>query len=78
LGPPVLVGPSRKAFIRKIVKPRTVEDIDPLLPVVETGTQAAIAVAAMNGADIVRVHDVAATRATLKIIVAITNGEYKK
>lgn len=78
LGTPVLVGPSRKAFIRKIVKPRTVQDIDPLLPVVETGTQAAIAVAAMNGADIVRVHDVAATRATLKIIVAITNGEYKK
>ena len=78
LGLPVLIGPSRKAFIRKIVKPHSVEDIDPLLPIVETGTQAVIAAAAMNGADIVRVHDVAATRATLKIIVAITNGEYKK
>jgi dihydropteroate synthase len=76
LGLQVLIGLSRKAFIRKIVKPRNMKDIDPLLPVVETGTQAAIAAAAMNGADIVRVHDVAKTYATLKVISAITRGEY--
>ena len=76
LGLPVLIGLSRKAFIRKIVKPPDTEDIDPLLPVVETGTQAAIAATGMNGVDIVRVHDVAATVATLKVIRAITEGEY--
>jgi dihydropteroate synthase len=76
LGLQVLIGLSRKAFIRKIVKPHNMKDIDPLLPVVETGTQAAIAAAVMNGADIVRVHDVAGTCATLKVICAIINGEY--
>ena len=76
LGLQVLVGLSRKAFIRKIVKPYNMKDIDPLLPVVGTGTQAAVAAAVMNGADIVRVHDVAETCATLKVICAIINGEY--
>jgi dihydropteroate synthase len=76
LGLPVLIGLSRKAFIRKIVKPPHMEDIDPLLPVVETGTQAAVATTVMNGVDIVRVHDVAATYATIKVISAITNGEH--
>ena len=74
LGLPILIGPSRKAFVRQIVKPATVKDIDPLLPVVETGTQAAVAVAVLNGADMVRVHDVAATRATIKMIAAITRA----
>jgi dihydropteroate synthase len=78
LGLPVLIGLSRKAFIRKIVKPSHTEDIDPLLPVVETGTQAALATTVMNGVDIVRVHDVAATCATIKVICAITNGAYQK
>jgi dihydropteroate synthase len=71
LGLPILIGLSRKAFIRNIVKPRGMKDIDPLLPVVETGTQAAVAASVMNGADIVRVHDVAGTCATLKVICAI-------
>lgn len=68
---PVLIGPSRKAFIRKLLKPDHLTDIDPQLPMVETGTQATVAVAALNGADIVRVHDVAGTLATLKIVAAI-------
>lgn len=68
---PVLIGPSRKAFIRKILKPDHLTDIDPQLPLVETGTQAAVAIAAMNGADILRVHSVADTLATLKIVAAI-------
>ena len=68
---PVLIGPSRKAFIRKLLKPDHLTDIDPQLPMVESGTQATVAVAALNGADIVRVHNVADTLATLKIVAAI-------
>lgn len=71
LGRPILVGPSRKSFIRRLVKPPGAKDIRPDLPVVETGTQAAVAAAALNGAHIVRVHDVAGTVATLKVIDAI-------
>ena len=70
MGLPVLIGPSRKAFVRKLLKPDHLTDIDPQLPMVETGTQAAVAVAALNGADIVRVHNVAGTLATLKIVAA--------
>ena len=40
---PVLIGASRKAFIRKLLKQPHQEDIQPDLPVVETGTQAAVA-----------------------------------
>ena len=71
LGLPLLIGPSRKAFVRNLLKPDHLTDIDPQLPLVETGTQAAVAVAVMNGADIVRVHNVAGTLATLKIAAAV-------
>lgn len=72
---PVLIGTSRKAFVRKLLKPGHLADIDPQLPTVETGTQATVAVAAMNRADIVRVHNVADTLATLKIVAAIQTAE---
>jgi dihydropteroate synthase len=68
---PVLIGPSRKAFIRKILKQDHEEDIQPDLPMVETGTQAAVAAAVLNGAHIVRVHDVANTVSTVKILDAL-------
>ena len=71
---PIMIGPSRKAFIRQILKDDGAKDIKADLPVVETGTQAAIAAAALNGAHLIRVHDVASTRATLKIVDAIKNG----
>ena len=74
LGLPLLVGPSRKSFIRRLVKPPEVKDIPADLPVVETGTQAAVAAAVIGGAHIVRVHDVAATVATVKVIDAILNS----
>lgn len=50
LGCPVLVGPSRKGFIGALLN----------LPVEQRleGTAASVAVSIMNGADIVRVHDV--------------------
>jgi dihydropteroate synthase len=70
---PILIGLSRKAFIRNILKDTTVKDINPDLPVVELGTQASVAAAVLNGAHMVRVHNVANTRTTLKIIDAINN-----
>lgn len=70
---PVLLGPSRKAFIRNILKDADGEDMSADAPVVETGTQAVIAAAVLHGAHIVRVHDVAKTAATVKIIDAIRN-----
>jgi dihydropteroate synthase len=72
---PILIGASRKAFIRKILKDEHEDDIRPDLPGVETGSQAALAAAALNGAHIVRVHDIAGTLATVKIVDAILNAE---
>ncbi len=74
VGVPILVGPSRKAFIRDKLKDIAGKDTHtpgPCSQIVETGTQAAVAAAVLNGADIVRCHDVAGTRVTLKIIDAI-------
>jgi dihydropteroate synthase len=70
---PILIGTSRKAFIRKILKDAHDQDIRPDLPIVENGTQATVAAAILNGAHIVRVHDVANTIATVKILDALMN-----
>jgi dihydropteroate synthase len=72
---PVLIGASRKAFIRKILKQVHEEDIRPDLPIVGVGTQAAVAAAVLNGAHIVRVHDVANTVATVKILDALRDAQ---
>jgi len=74
LDTPILVGPSRKAFIRNLLKDKTEKDIDPKQSNVEIGTQAAVTAAVLNGAHIVRVHNVANTCATLKIVDAIKNS----
>ena len=64
LGLPLLVGPSRKAFIGKI----TGESI----PADRTaGTAAAVAAAVMNGADIIRVHDVKTMRQVADMSYAV-------
>ncbi len=73
LAAPLLVGPSRKMFIRHLLKDPSQKDVDPLSADVARGTQAAVAAAAMKGVHIVRVHDVARTRATLAIVNAITS-----
>lgn len=70
---PILIGPSRKAFIRNLLKDPGRDDLPPDLPVVETGTQAAVSAAVLNGAHIIRVHDVARSVATLRIIDAINS-----
>jgi len=72
---PVLIGASRKAFIRKLLKQAHEEDIQPDLPIVETGTQAAVASAVLSGAHIVRVHDVANTVASVKILDALREAK---
>jgi len=59
-GYPVLVGPSRKSFIGKILDVPAGERL--------AGTAAAVAVAVMNGAHIVRVHDVKEMRQVAKVV----------
>ena len=63
LGYPVLLGPSRKSFIGHITK----------LPVDQrlNGTLGAVCACALNGADIIRVHDVLEARQALDIVDAI-------
>jgi dihydropteroate synthase len=62
---PILIGPSRKSFITKLLGEGNERR--------ELGTQAAVCAAALNGADIVRVHDVTRTKETLKLIDAMKN-----
>lgn len=66
LGYPVLVGPSRKSFIGKLLD----------LPVGERleGTAAAVAASIMNGANIVRVHDVKEMKRVAGVVDAIVRG----
>jgi dihydropteroate synthase len=74
LGLPVVIGTSRKAFIRKTITGHPEQDIHPDLTIVEAGSQATIAAAIMAGANIVRVHDVAGAVVTAKIADAIKNA----
>ncbi|MBI2077817.1 MAG: dihydropteroate synthase [Euryarchaeota archaeon] len=66
LGYPVLVGASRKSFIGNILGVPLAERLE--------GSLAAAAVAAWNGADIVRVHDVKATRRVVDLVDAVRNA----
>jgi len=63
LGLPVLIGPSRKSFIGKILGDGNQAR--------EVGTQAVVAAAALQGVQIVRVHDVTRTKQTLQLVEAI-------
>jgi dihydropteroate synthase len=72
---PIMIGTSRKAFIRNLLKANTVEEINADSAMVESGTQASVAAAILNGAHIVRVHNVANTRVTVKITDAIKNAQ---
>jgi len=72
---PIMIGISRKAFIRNLLKNNTVEDINADSKMVESGTQASVAAAILNGAHIVRVHNVANTRVTVRMIDAIKDAQ---
>ena len=61
---PLLVGPSRKAFLGKILNDAPASER-------REGTAAAIAVAVMKGANIVRVHDVKEMAKVAKVVDAI-------
>ena len=63
LGPPILVGLSRKSFIGRI----TGAEVDRRLP----ATLAADTIALMRGASVLRVHDVAENREALAVFAAL-------
>jgi len=67
LGKPILVGVSRKAFIGKILG-----DAPPSERL--EGTLAAVSIAVLNGANIVRVHDVREVSKAVKVADAVING----
>jgi dihydropteroate synthase len=71
LDAPVLIGPSRKSFIRNLLKNADPEGSDPTAESMETGTQAIVAAGILNGAHILRVHDVARTVTTVRIMDAM-------
>ena len=63
IGYPLLVGPSRKSFIGNLL------DLEPAQRL--EGTLAAAACAVLNGADMVRVHDVKEVQRAVKVADAI-------
>ena len=65
---PVLTGPSRKSFLKNILKDYFKNELYSVTDLLDTGTQAVIAVSVLNGAHIVRVHDVVSARLTTKIV----------
>jgi dihydropteroate synthase len=74
LGYPVLMGPSRKSFIQKVLGNVTGKKAGPGDAGTEYGTLAACAASLLNGAHILRVHDVEAVCAFSHIIDAIRNA----
>lgn len=64
LGKPILVGPSRKSFIGKLL------NVGPGMRIF--GTLSSCVLAVQNGAKILRVHDVKAVKQALKVFDAIT------
>ena len=67
LGKPLLVGPSRKAFLGRILgNAAPSERVE--------GTAAAVAISIMNGANMVRVHDVKEMARVAKVADAIKRG----
>lgn len=66
---PILIGPSRKSFIGRLLA-GTDEEAVPVTDRIH-GTMASVAVAVMKGARLVRVHDVKAAVETVRIVDAI-------
>jgi len=75
LGYPVLMGPSRKSFIQNILTEKEKATIGPDNIKTEYGTLAAVAASIMNGAHIVRVHDVEKVNPFTHIIDSIKNAK---
>ena len=67
LGLPVLVGPSRKAFIGRLLDAEVDER--------DIGTLATVSIAIHNGANIVRVHNVAQTKMAVKVADSVIRAK---
>ncbi|HDL86561.1 MAG TPA: dihydropteroate synthase, partial [Candidatus Acetothermia bacterium] len=65
LGVPILIGLSRKSFLGEILDLPTSARLE--------GTIAANAIAIVNGADIIRVHDAKEGRRTADVAVRLRN-----
>ena len=70
LGRPILLGSSRKAFLGHI--------LDKKAPERDTGTMATVAAGVLNGAHIVRVHNVKMAVETVRVVDAIKRGRAKQ
>ncbi len=70
LGKPLLIGPSRKSFLGRILNLPPAER--------EEGTMAAVAIGILNGANIVRVHEVAKMRRVVQVADAILRCDHPK
>lgn len=71
LSAPILMGTSRKSFIKKTLEEggRTAA-----MEEIEIGTQATVSASILGGAHIVRVHDVKSTATTVRIMDMITGA----
>jgi dihydropteroate synthase len=67
LGKPILMGTSMKSFIGRIMETDVVEERG-------EGSLASAAISLWNGADIVRVHDVARTKKVVRFMEALMQG----
>jgi dihydropteroate synthase len=74
LGYPVLMGPSRKSFIRNILNQNAPAGFPDMSEQIEIGTLAALGACLIHGAHIVRVHDVARAAAFTRVFDAIRNA----
>ncbi|HEY4485501.1 MAG TPA: dihydropteroate synthase [Nitrospiria bacterium] len=68
LGRPLLLGPSRKSFIGRVLGLSVGDRLE--------GTAAAVAAGILNGASIIRVHDVAAMTRVARMTDAILRGRH--
>ena len=66
LGKPLLLGPSRKSYIKMVLNVPPAERVE--------GTAAAVAISIAKGVDIVRVHDVKPMVRVARISDAIVRG----
>jgi dihydropteroate synthase len=68
LGMPMMIGTSNKSFIGKIAGAGTEDRL--------LGTAATVAIGIMNGASVVRVHDVARMRSVVRMADAVAGKNY--
>ena len=74
LGFPVLIGPSRKSFIQNILSKNNKMPVKANDLKAEYGSLAAAAASILNGAHIIRVHDVQKVKPFTRIIDSIRNA----